>query len=169
MDKGKTDEKNKSENIKNRESKNKFSEIETTKNEGTNIKIQENEGTKFQENRGEIIMENEQEKKIETNKRIDFGQEYGSSITESMTYRQYLGDSAWVLDNFNPITRVLPLRESMPDDESKKLIDGVVKGDMPDFLTKCRAISTNCLDVGLEISNIAKILTQKRKGSIEKY
>lgn len=149
--------------------KNEDAENKNTKNEDEKIKNIKNEGTNIYENRGEKLMENEQEKKNETSKKIDFGQEYGSSITESMTYQQYLTDSAWVLDNFNPIARVLPLRESMPDDESKKLIDGVVKGDMPDFLAKCRAISSNCLEVGLEISNIAKILAQKRKGSIEKY
>ena len=145
--------------------KNETTNNETTKNETTN-----NETTKYYENKGGKVIEDQKEKSTaEENKKLDFGQEYGSSITESMTYRQYLSDSAWTLDNFNPITRVLPLRESMPDDESKKLIDGVVKGDMPEFLTKCRNISANCLDVGLEISNIAKILTQKRKEAIEKY
>jgi hypothetical protein len=109
------------------------------------------------------------EEKKEENKQMDFGREYGSSITESMAYRQYLSDCAWVLDNFNPISRILVFRQSLPDDESKKLIDGFVKGDMPQFLAKCREMSENCLSVGLEISNIAKELATKRKGKIEKY
>lgn len=105
----------------------------------------------------------------EKNEKMNFGQEYGSSITESLTYRQYLSDTAFVLDNFNPVERVLKFRDDMPDDESKKLIDGFVKADMPTFLEKARKASENCLDVGLEISDIAKALATKRKQQIEKY
>jgi len=100
---------------------------------------------------------------MEEKERMNFGQEYGSSITESLTYRQYLADTAFVLDNFNPVKRVLIFRDEMPDEESKKIIDGFVKSDMPDFLIKCRKASENCLDVGLEISDIAKTLAKKRK------
>jgi hypothetical protein len=100
---------------------------------------------------------------------LSFGQEYGSSIMESLTYRQYLSDSAWVLDNFNPVRRILPLRDTMPDDESKKLVDNFVKGDVPTFLLQSRIIMENCLKVGVEISDIAKNLAIKRAKTIEKY
>ena len=103
------------------------------------------------------------------NEKINFGQEYGSSITESLTMRQYLDDTAWILNNFNPVERTLRFREDMPDDESKKLIEGFVKGDMPSFLAHSRKVAENCLDVGLEISDIAKTLAKKRRESIEKY
>jgi hypothetical protein len=124
--------------------------------ETTEVNQPKNEGT------GVEIMEEEK-------KPIDFGKEYGSSITESMTYRQYLADAAWSLDNFNPVSRFLPLRSSMPDEDSKKMIDGVVKGDVPAFLESGRQICQNCLKVGVEISNIALELAKKRKGQIEKY
>ncbi len=109
------------------------------------------------------MVENEKKDKI------NFGQEYGSSITESLTMRQYLDDTAWILNNFNPVERTLRFREDMPDDESKKLVDGFVKADMPTFLEHSRKVSENCLDVGLEISDIAKSLAKKRRDSIEKY
>lgn len=124
-----------------------------SRNDGT-----ENERTKHEE-RGNVNMEE---------KKIDFGQEYGSSIAESLTYRQYLADCAYVLDNFSPVSRVLPFRSSMPDEESKKFIDGFVKSDMPTYLAKVRKISEDCLSVGEEISAIAKTLAQQRKNSIGK-
>lgn len=103
---------------------------------------------------------------VEEKKPIDFGQEYGSSITESLTYRQYLSDCAFVLDNFSPVARVLPFRSNMPDEESKKFIDNFVKSDMPTYLSKVRKISEDCLSVGEEISAIAKALATARKDRI---
>lgn len=142
---------------------NETTRIDSKTNDSIKDEIYKNETTS-NERKGEIKMvENEK------NEKMNFGQEYGSSITESLTYRQYLSDTAFVLDNFNPVERVLKFRDDMPDDESKKLIDGFVKADMPTFLEKARKASENCLDVGLEISDIAKALATKRKQQIEKY
>lgn len=149
-------------------SENDTTKIESKSNDSTEYEKSGNEENKNENNpnetKGEMKMvENEK------NEKMNFGQEYGSSITESLTMKQYLSDSAWILDNFNPVERTLRFRESMPDDESKKLIDGFVKADMPTFLDHSRKVAENCLDVGLEISDIAKSLAKKRRESIEKY
>jgi len=158
---------------KKQKSGNKTTRIESESNDSIeNEKLEnegnKNEGNKNEGNKNEIKGEIKMEEK-EKNDKMNFGQEYGSSITESLTTRQYLSDSAWILDNFNPVERTLKFREDMPDDESRKLIDGFVKADMPTFLDHSRKVAENCLDVGLEISDIAKTLSKKRRESIEKY
>ena len=141
---------------------------ETTKNDSKTNDSIENERIENEKYKDEVKGE---KKMVENEKKdkINFGQEYGSSITESLTTRQYLSDSAWILDNFNPVERTLRFREDMPDEESKKLIDGFVKGDMPTFLAQSRKVAENCVEVGLEISDIAKTLSKKRREAIEKY
>ena len=151
----------------------KKTDVETTDVKPSEIKTTNVVSTNFEAGRNEEIknegIKNKGSRNMNENEKINFGSEYGSSITESLTLRQYLGDVAFVLDNFNPVERTLKFRDAMPDDESKKIIEGFCKADMPTFLEKSRKLCENCLDVGFEISEIAKSLSRKRKESVEKY
>ena len=79
---------------------------------------------------------------MEEKKNIDMGKEFGQTITETMIYDQYLTQAIKILDNFNPVERVFSLREHMPDEETKKMVDNFGKSDMPVYLEAYKRMAT---------------------------
>jgi hypothetical protein len=133
-------------------------DIEGTGIERSNTDRIKNDRTEI-ERKGDVLMEEKKEN-------INLGQEFGDCITESMIVKQELSNIAFLLDNFNPVTRTLVYRQSMPDEESKKIVADFCKSEMPNFLQQSKRILDACYNDGIKMTDILSDILEKRKAKI---
>lgn len=98
---------------------------------------------------------------------LDMGKEFGQTVTETMIYDQYLTQAIKILDNFNPVERVFKLREHMPDDETKKMVDNFGKSDMPTYLNAYKQMANEAFESGVDVLKLHREFTRLRKESLQ--